>query len=207
MATLVQEHTKASPNNSTQLMFDLAAAPVVGHLLVVIGSAPKGSVTSIHGCGTNLTRAAASRNDANVEIWYAICAGTMKTVTLTGSSGYLWMWASEWAGLITSASSVLDVTSANGQVSLMPASGPITTTSNDLLIFAVADYSTTYGTPMTTSAGPWTSLTGVTEPMTVAVQAEWYQIAAPGMYAPTVMELSGGTASGWDAAVAAFRLR
>src|SRR5262249_39704805 len=118
------------------------------------------------------------------------------TITMTGSTYPTWIAVSEWTGLLGTAT--LDVARVNDGLTSPAASGVITTSYADLLLFAATDEApNTWGMP--TPAG-WTAMTGVTSLYT---QVAWYRIQmTPAQIGPTVSE----TSHSWDAAIAGLRI-
>jgi hypothetical protein len=174
----------------------LLATPTSGHLLVMIGATPAGSLTSVTGGGT-WTRATGSTINANIEVWYATADGSSATVTITrtGNTADMWLAVSEWSGIATPIV-VDDASSAAGTTS--PASaGTIATTGPALVLFGASNLgSNTFGSP---APGTWTVMTGIIGGL---MQSEWYRATpAAGTFAPAASE----TAHAWDAALVAFR--
>jgi hypothetical protein len=196
---LVQQATNYAPNSNAPLSVTLAPAPIAGHLLVMVGAAEHGALSSVTG-GATWTKAVNSLSNSNIEIWFGVATGSGSTVTITfpAYSLPMWMTVTEWSDMATS--NVLDATHASANSSSPASSGAIvTTTARDLVIFGVADGApNTFGAP---SQGTWSALTGVSS--NVIVQSEWYQVvSATGTYNPQVTE----THHDWDAAIAALRI-
>jgi hypothetical protein len=198
---IVQQVTASAPNTNAPLSATLSSPPVSGHLLIMIGAAEHGGLSTVTGGGVaTWTRATSSLTNSNVELWYGVTAGSSATVTITFPAYTLpiWMAVSEWSGMAST--NVLDgARSTAGGASPAGAGTLATTHAHDLLVFAVADNTpNTFGAP---TSGPWATMTGVTA--TPIVQAAWYrEVLAMGSYGPTVTE----TAHSWDAAAAAFRV-
>lgn len=198
-ATLIQQ-AKNSAATAATLSATLPAAPVAGHMLVMIGATPSGPLTSVTGGGATWTRAASSTVNSNIEVWYGVTDGSSATVTIsrTNNGATMWLAVSEWSGLATTMS--LDAASANDGFAGPVTAGAITTTNaRDLVLFAASAYApSTYGVP---SPGAWTAMTGIDTNM--ITQRAWYRIeATTGMLAPQVT-YTGGT---WDAAIVSLRI-
>ena len=198
---LVQQATASAPNTNAPVAAMLSSPPISGHLLVMVGAAEHGGLSTVTGGGVpTWTRATRSVTNSNVEIWYGVTDGSSATVAITFPAFTLpiWMAVSEWSGMASA--NVLDgARSTAGTTSPASAGALATTHAHDLLIFAVTDNTpNTFGAP---TQGAWTAMTGVTA--APLVQATWYrEVAATGSYNPTVTE----TGHGWDAAAAAFRV-
>ncbi len=199
-AMVVQQVTNSMPSGAT-LSATLPNAPVAGRMLVMVGAATSGGLTSVTGGGATWTRAASSPINTNIEIWYGVTDGSSATVTIarTNNTISIWLSVSEWSGLATT--SPLDGANANDGTAATISAGSITTTNaRDLVIFAASAFApNTFGTP---TPGTWTALTPISN--TLITQAVWYQQqAATGTFAPQVTHTEGD----WDAAVVALRLQ
>jgi hypothetical protein len=183
--------------NSLALTF--GKAPIAGHLLVMVGGDPQGSLTSVTGGGATWTAAAQSTENSNVEIWYGVTDGSSSTVTITLTQNVSPITAaiSEWSGLVTMGP--LDIARPAAGIQ-GPAGATITTTNaRDLVILGVCDSQpNTWGTP---APGTWTTMMGF-EGMFFSLGA-WYQVqSTTGTIAARVSE----TGMHWDAVTAAFRI-
>jgi hypothetical protein len=194
---LVQEATgHGSTGNS--LSVTLPAAPIAGHVLLMIGGDPQAGLDSVSGGGATWTLVTRSTAQANVEIWMGVTDGSSATVTiaLAGNTSTFTMTVSEWAKLAST--NRVDVTSVGTALSSPATAGSITSTgAPELVLFGASAFGmATWGTP---SGGPWIPMTGVTSNVS---QAVWYRVAmTTGTLAPTVTE--SGTS--WDAALVALR--
>jgi hypothetical protein len=198
-ATLIQQATNSIAIGAT-LSATLAAAPVSGNVLVMVGATPSGSLTTVTGGGATWTRAAESLINTNIEIWFGVTDGSSATVTITrtNNAATMWLAVSEWAGLATS--STLDKGTATDGTSATISAGSITTTNaRDLIMFAAsAPAPNTFGAP---TPGTWTAMTGISTPL--ITQAVWYRIeSTTGTFAPQVTHTGGA----WDAALVAQRI-
>jgi hypothetical protein len=198
-ATLIQETTNSATSAAT-ISATLATAPGSGHVLVMVGAAISGSLTTVTGGGASWTRATSSLINTNIEIWFGVTDGTSSTVTInrTNNTTSMWLAVSEWTGLATTAT--LDrATSTDGTSATISAGSITTTNAHDLVLFgASAPAPNSYGTP---TPGTWTAMTGIAS--TQITQAVWYRIeTTTGTLAPQVSH----TGSGWDAALAALRI-
>jgi hypothetical protein len=200
LVALVQQVTGYAPNTNAPLAATLPGLPAAGHLLVMIGAAEHGGLTSVTGGGVGTwTRATRSLSNTNVEIWFGVTDGSSATVTVTFPAFGLPMWlaVSEWSGMAKA--NLLDgATSRAGATSPADSGAIVTTNARDLILFAVTDaMPNTFGAP---GPGTWLPLAGVSS--NVIVQAAWYELATTsGSWMPQVSE----TAHGWDAAVCALR--
>lgn len=194
---LVQQNTNYADNAGT-LSVTLATAPVSGHLLIMIGATPSGSLTSVSGGGATWNAATGSFVNANEEIYYGITNGTSATVTIarTGSTSPIWLSVSEWSGLATTGV-LVDAKSKDGTTTAANPGGSVITTGATLLVFGASNNSpNTFGTP---TPGTWTALTPISG---FQVQSEWYRVEpTAGTYSVSVSQ----TANAWDASLAAFR--
>jgi hypothetical protein len=198
-ATLIQQATNSASPAAT-LTATLPAAPVAGHMLVMIGATPSGALTTVSGGGATWTRAASSTVNSNIELWYGVTDGSSATVTInrTNNLSTMWLAVSEWAGLATT--TPLDRAIANDGIANPVTAGAITTTNaRDLVLFAASAYApNTYGVP---GPGAWTAMTGITT--SLVTQGAWYRIeSTTATLAPQVTR-SGGS---WDAVLVALRI-
>ncbi|HEY5924137.1 MAG TPA: hypothetical protein VIV11_20800, partial [Kofleriaceae bacterium] len=114
MAVLVQQANGFSANGG-MVSATLPALPTSGNVLVMVGAAISGSLTSVTGGGATWTRATSSLINSNVEVWFGVTNGSSATVTVnrTLSISSIWLVVFEWQGL--DATAPLDVArSANG---------------------------------------------------------------------------------------------
>jgi hypothetical protein len=196
---LVQQTTATANNTNAPLVATLPARPANGALLVMIGAAEHGGLTSVTGGGVQTwTRATRALQNTNIEIWYGISDGSSAAVTATFPAYTLpiWMLVTEWSNMAST--NLLDKTVSTSGTSSPAGAGSITTTSaSELVIFGVGDQTpNTFGAPQ----GTWNALTTVSSNATV--QDVWYLLApATGTFAPGVSE----THHSWDAALASFR--
>lgn len=203
MATLVQSGTN-SLNTAAMLQITLPAAPVAGHVLLMIGGTPSGELDSVTGGGATWTRAASSPSNSNIETWVGVSDGSSSTIVLNRANNLSAMWAvvTEWSGLTTTMT-VDQATFAAGGINPVSAGSISTTHAHDLIVFAATGYS-----PMTFSMptpGTWTALPGITMPALGGgvTQVEWYRIeTATGTLSPQ-MTKSGGA---WDANLVGLRI-
>jgi hypothetical protein len=184
-------------DTAASLSATLPATPIAGHVLVMIGATPSGSLTTVSGGGVTWNLAAQSLINANEEIWWGVSDGTSATVTIarTANTQPMWLQVTEWSGLATT-STLIDAAADNGTTS--PASaGSVTTTGPSLLVFAATnDKDNVFGSP---TPGTWTTLPGIDA---FLVQSEWYRVEPnAGTFTPTVTEQKHS----WDAALAAFK--
>jgi len=192
----------ASADRAATLDATLSAAPTAGNMLLMIGANQHTALTSVTGGGATWKKITGSNENANLELWFGITDGSHTPVSLDCAvSGCetqpIWMNLSEWSGLDMS-NPIGPSIATNGLTSPVQM-GSITTTSTNLLVFAVSDGSpNTVGIP---SPGTWTALQGVA-PVAITQNA-WYRVAPAGTYAPRVSE----TANGWDAAFVVLRPR
>jgi len=190
-----------SANPATTVSATLPAAPTNGRVLVMVGAAQSGALTSVTGGGATWTRATQSLDNTNIEIWWGVTDGSSAVVTVsrTIESSPIWLHVSEWTNLETAGT--LDRATSTSGLSSPASSGSITTANaRDLIIFgATAQAPNTFGTP---SQGPWTMLNGVVGQLDV--QGEWYRVVtATGTFAPAVTYNGAGD---WEAGIAAFRI-
>jgi hypothetical protein len=184
-------------NSAASLSATLPASPTSGNLIVMIGGTPAAPLTSVTGGGIATWQLAVkSTVEANVEIWYGITDGSSATVTvaLTNNTSPTWLSVSEWTNLT---GVIDDVDKLDGQSGPATA-GSVTTTTRDLLVFSLAQFTpTTIGTP---APGTWSAL----QPIDGSVkQREWYRVeSTPGTYGPSVNVSNAG----WDAALVAFKI-
>ena len=196
---LVHEISAFANNSNAPLSATLPALPAAGHLLVMIGAAEHGGLTSVSGGGVaTWTRATQSLSNVNIEIWYGVTNGSSATITIAfpAYSLPMWMDVSEWSGLAVS--NILDGAVSKSGATSPATAGSLSASANDLVLFAVGDSKpNTFGTP---TQGTWTDMITVTTNATT--QTAWYRFAAAaGTVNPGVTE----SAHSWDAAVAAFR--
>jgi hypothetical protein len=194
---LVQQATGFSSVGNS-LSVTLPAAPIAGHMLVMIGGDPLAGLDSVSGGGATWTLVTRSTVEANVEVWVGVTNGSSATVTisLSGSTSQFSMAVSEWANVAST--NFVDVTSiGNGAASPATAGSTTTTGAPELVLFAAGAFGmATWGTP---SGGPWIPMMGVAASVS---QAAWYRVATTtDTFAPTVTE--SGTS--WDAALVALR--
>jgi hypothetical protein len=200
-AVLVQQGVAYAATSDAPLSLTLSVAPGVGHVLVMIGAAEHGPLTSITGGGVAAwMRATSSTTNMNIEIWYGTTDGSSATVMSHFPQSHLpmWMHIAEWANLSTAAT--VDQTSSGAGATSPASAGAVATMhGHDLLVFGVSDQApNVFGTPV---PGAWTPLASISE--TDVVQSAWYRVvAATATYAPSV----GETAGSWDAALAAFAI-
>jgi len=195
---LVQQAIASANNTNSPLTATLPAQPASGDLLVMIGAAEHGGLTSVSGGGvTTWTRATQSLMNTNVEIWYGITDGSSAAVTVTFPAVNLpiWQLVTEWSG--TAAANVLDASASISGTSSPAGAGGVAAAARELVVFAVADQTpNTFGTP---APSTWTALMPVTSNATA--QQAWYAVATTtGSIAPSVTE----TNHSWDAAIASF---
>ena len=197
---LVQEQTRFATSGA-QLTVTFPNAPADGNMLVMIGAANSGALTTVTGGGVaSWARAASAASNANIEIWYGVTDGTQGTIAIsrTGNGLAIWLSVTEWSGLATTSS--LDKAVASSGTTTTASAGTITTTTErDLLFFAVADENAgLFGTP---TQGPWSPLAALSG--AAIRQAAWHRVvSATDSYAPAV-STSGAN---WDAAVVALRI-
>ena len=146
---LVQEQTRFATSGA-QLTVTLTSAPTNGNLLVMIGAANSGALTTVTGGGVaSWARATFAASNANIEVWYGATDGTQSPISIsrTGNGLAIWLSVTEWSGLAPS--SALDKAAASSGTSTTASAGTIsTTTDRDLLLFAVADENAgMFGTP------------------------------------------------------------
>jgi hypothetical protein len=200
-AMLLHEITAYAPNSNAPLSAALPVTPAAGDVLVMVGAAEHGGLTSVTGGGVaTWTRATRSVSNTNIEIWFGTTDGSSATVTIQFPpySLPMWMAVSEWSGLATTGT--LDAASSNAGSPSPAGPGTVATAhARDVLIFGVSDSEpNTFGVP---APGTWSAMTGVSS--NVIDQAEWYQIVAvTGSYAPSVDE----SAHAWDGAIAALAI-
>jgi len=198
---LVQAITASANNSNQPLTAVLSAMPASGDLLVMIGAAEHGGLSSVSGGGvTAWTRATRALANTNIEVWYGITDGSSSQVTITFPAYGLpmWMVVGEWSNMATT--NLLDMALSTSGTTSPAGAGSITTSSaREIVIFGVGDQTpNTFGAPQ----GAWASLPTVTSNATV--QSVWWQdLTAGATVAPTVTE----THHSWDAAIAAFRAR
>src|SRR4051812_31191575 len=102
VVALVQQVTGYAPNSNAPLAATLPSLPAAGHLLVMIGAAEHGGLTSVTGGGVaTWTRATRSLSNTNVEVWFGVTDGSSATVTVTFPAFGLPMWlaVTEWSGM------------------------------------------------------------------------------------------------------------
>jgi hypothetical protein len=199
---LVQQVTAKATTGAT-LTATLPAAPTDGDVLVMVGAGIQAQLAIVTGGGvTSWTKAAASTNNCNVEIWYGTSDGSSATISISYSSSVtdapIWMQVSEWSGL--SATGTLDnSTAASGTTGSANAGSLATHNATDLLIFAASDLTpNVFGTP---TGGTWTAMTAISDGE--CAQSEWFRaVLTTGTYAQHVSQ----TGTGWDAAIAAFKI-
>ncbi len=195
---LVQQATAYSPS-AGELSATLPHLPVAGHVLVMIGGNPHDALAAVTGAGVTWQRAAASTDNANIELWYGTTDGSDATVSISLPNATLPMSLEvvDWAGLASPA--VLDAANAFSGVTSPANAGTLATTAPDLILFAVGDDTpNTFGTP---SPGAWSALDPILEP--AHQQAAWFVAAqTPDTVAPAVSE----TANSWDAVLVALEL-
>lgn len=201
MATLVQQATN-QVGAAAMLQVTLPAVPVSGHVLVMIGGTPSGSLDSVTGGGATWTRAASSVENTNVETWFGVTDGSSAVVTLARANNFSPMWGLviEWSGLATT--QTLDQAALDNALSNTVSAGSITTThAYDLLVFdATAAAGASFGMP---TPGTWTALPNVLAGLSV-LQVAWYRVeTATGTFAPQVTKTGGGA---WDANLVALRI-
>jgi hypothetical protein len=197
LPVLVQEVTGFSSTGNS-LSVTLPAAPIAGHVLMMIGGDPQSGLDSVSGGGATWTLATRSTAEANVEVWTGVTNGSSSTVTiaLAGNVSTFSMAVSEWANLAST--NLVDVTSIGNAPGSPATAGSITSTgAPELVLFGAGAFGTvTWGTP---SGGPWIPMMSVTSSVS---QAVWYRVATTtGTFAPSVTE--SGTS--WDAALVALR--
>lgn len=185
-------------DQTASLSATLPTVPTSGNVLIMIGGTPTAPFTSVTGGGvTTWQLAKSSTVQANVEIWYGITTGSNATVTvtLTGNNSPTWLHVSEWSAL----TGLVDATAANDGATSPASTGSLTTTTRDLLVFALAQFApTTIGNP---SPGTWTAMTPIDGQF--VKQREWYRVEpTPGSYSASV----SASSSGWDAAFVAFKI-
>ena len=191
---LIQEVT-ASVESALTLSVALPNAPASGDELILIGGALNG-VTTVSGGGVGAWQlAAASTVSPTVQIWFGVTDGAASNVVITAATqSPIWASLGEWSGLST----VLDGSVGSGSAGGTPGVANlqvITTSSPDLMVFAVSCYGT-IGSP----ASVWTSLDPIAD--IDITQHAWYLAAgAPGAHAVQVT-----VSTDWDAALAAFRV-
>jgi hypothetical protein len=200
-AVLVQQGVAYATSSNAPLSLTLSAVPDAGHVLVMVGAAEHGPLTSVTGGGVaTWKRATRSTMNINIEIWYGTSDGSSALVTSNFSPSHLpmWMLVAEWANLATAMP--LDQTSFGAGMTSPATAGAVATThGHDLLVFGVSDQvPNVFATP---APGTWTPLASIME--ADVVQATWYQVVrVTDTYTPSV----GETAGSWDAAVAAFAI-
>ena len=199
LPALVQRAKAFANTTNSALTAALTAAPANGDLLVMIGAAEHGGLSSVTGGGATWTRATRSLSNTNMEIWYGVTNGSSAIVTITFPAFTLpiWMIVTDWSGMAST--SVSDgAGSTAGNTSPAAAGTPVSVAAGDLLIFGAADQTpNTFGNP---APGAWTVIDSVTSNATT--ETAWFEIApSAGSYAPTVSE----TSHNWDAALAGFR--
>ncbi len=193
--TLVQ-HAGGAANPAANLSATFIDAPVVGHVLVLVGAGHAGPLATPVGGSSAWALAAHSAIHANLDIWFGPADGsTTITIDAGMTTGYT-LWVGEWSGLASA--ETLDTATAQSGTSSPATAGTITTSGDgELVIFAVNDFiPNTFGAPQ---PGTWTELDtqGVDSMQTV-----WMTLApSPGPVAPAVTE----TRNSWDAGIAAFR--
>lgn len=185
-------------NVATTISATLPALPTSGNTLIMIGGGPTAPLTSVSGGGVATWQLAVkSTVESNVEIWYGITDGSSATVTLTlnNSTASMWLSVSEWSEL----TGALDGATGNDGATTPASAGPITTTTRDLLIFGVSQFTpSNIGSP---SPGAWTALQPIDG--TSVKQREWHRVEpTPGTYSASVSVSN----SGWDAAITAFKI-
>ena len=198
MPAFVQQAIASADDSNSPVVATLAAMPVSGDLLVVIGGDSHGALTSVTGGGVaTWTRATRSLANVNIEIWYGITDGSAAAVTVAypANNNPIWQLVTEWSAMAST--NVLDAAMSMSGESSPATAGAAGVGPRELALFAVADLTpNTFGTP---AQGTWTALMPVSSSSTT--QQVWYAIATtPGSLAPSVPE----TANSWDAAIASF---
>ena len=178
-AAVVQQQT-AYAASAAMLSVTLPTPPAAGNLLVMIGGTPSGSLDMVSG-GATWTRATFSVTNSNIEVWYGVADGTTATVTIrrTSSTSAMWISASEWSGLATSA--VLEGATGDDGVTTTVSAGMLDISNPPaLLVFAASAFAPgVWGTP--TPAG-WTALAPIDG--AAVTQRAWFRVtpsAGPGL--------------------------
>ena len=198
VAKLLQQATASNANGAT-VTATFQVTPLAGHLLVMVGGNPSGVLTSVQGVAASWSRVAVSFQYLNVEVWVGVASGggTMVTITRDGADGP----NTEWIGEFSAASTVTDGVAVAHGASSPAVTGSITTTSRDLVLFAVADgMNATFGPPLPDTSS-WTAATKIASDSTT--QEVWFRTVATGT---TLMPSVSEDSHQWDAALVGLTL-
>lgn len=195
---LAQQAIASANNSNAPVIATLAAKPIAGDLLIMIGGDSGGTLMSVSGGGVaTWTRATRSLMNVNIEVWYGLTDGSSAAVTIMymPHNDPIWELVTDWSGMAST--NVLDASASTAGTSSPAGAGSAGVTPRELTLFAAADLTpNTFGTP---TQGAWTALMPASTSTTV--QQVWYVVAATtGTLAPTVSE----SAHSWDAAIASF---